>query len=241
MRRLLVVLSVLGAAGDAWGFSDPSLFTEPARDGGSGGRHFTGTPVDPYTCDVCHSGGSSPEIRMVGWPEHLTAEGVYDLEFLIPAEASIAMQVEVLADGAPAPMELPPVEELGTDERCDGAVGGPAAVYRHEWNGRWIVGVQDCGARRLRVRVLAGNVSTLSIRGAAVQSDGESDMDGDGVHLIAADTGDIQRSGCSIAISSTPPWWMFAWLFIPIASRKRRWNGRPKLAPSPRKRDSGIG
>src|SRR5690348_3551226 len=49
-------------------FSDPSSFSKAANEGGGGGRYFSGSPLDGYTCSVCHRGGTAPEVNVSGVP-----------------------------------------------------------------------------------------------------------------------------------------------------------------------------
>ena len=41
-------------AGAAHAFSEPLLYPEDPLNGGGGGRFFTGSPLDAYSCAVCH-------------------------------------------------------------------------------------------------------------------------------------------------------------------------------------------
>lgn len=52
---LAVLLVCAGVAGGARAYSTPDLFIEPPGSGGGGGRWFSGSPADGYSCSVCHS------------------------------------------------------------------------------------------------------------------------------------------------------------------------------------------
>jgi hypothetical protein len=52
---LVVLLACAGIAGVARAYSTPDLFIEPPGSGGGGGRWFSGSPADGYSCTVCHS------------------------------------------------------------------------------------------------------------------------------------------------------------------------------------------
>ena len=76
--RLFIALALLCAPSPALAYSDHLVFGRPAYDpdptveqGGGGGRFFTGSMVDNYTCEVCHRGAEAePEgFEVTGWPE----------------------------------------------------------------------------------------------------------------------------------------------------------------------------
>ncbi|MEE9384391.1 MAG: hypothetical protein V3V08_13385 [Nannocystaceae bacterium] len=54
----LLASSGLGFPSALRAFSEPSSYADPTPEGGGGGRWFTGSVADRYTCDVCH--GSAP-------------------------------------------------------------------------------------------------------------------------------------------------------------------------------------
>ena len=66
MRSILILCAL---AGPAAAFSDPALFSAPVREGGGGGRQFTGAPGDGHSCSVCHTGGETPIVDLSGLPQ----------------------------------------------------------------------------------------------------------------------------------------------------------------------------
>jgi hypothetical protein len=66
-RWLCALLCTL-AAGRARAYQDPQRFAAPIDTGGGGGRFFTGSPADAYTCKVCHTLGKSIDLRIAGLP-----------------------------------------------------------------------------------------------------------------------------------------------------------------------------
>jgi len=52
---LVVLLACASIAGGARAYSTPDVFIEPPGAGGGGGRWFSGSPADGYSCTVCHS------------------------------------------------------------------------------------------------------------------------------------------------------------------------------------------
>ena len=67
----MCALAVLAGSAGARAFSDADVFGQPALEGGSEGRYFTGSRKDPYACSVCHSGGEAPQLTITGLPERL--------------------------------------------------------------------------------------------------------------------------------------------------------------------------
>src|SRR5262245_54814772 len=62
-------VSLVGVApASVHAYSDFRTFAYPSNSGGGGGRFYTGSPADGYTCRICHSGGAAPEVRVQGLP-----------------------------------------------------------------------------------------------------------------------------------------------------------------------------
>ena len=65
----LAVALLASVSTSAHAYQNPDMFRgDPAR-GGGGDRYFTGSPLDAYTCEVCHVSESAPSIRVVGLPD----------------------------------------------------------------------------------------------------------------------------------------------------------------------------
>ncbi len=244
MSRLSVacgalVLAAIGlpivASEPAQAFSDPSLFEEGAAKGGSAGRQFTGSPDDPFTCNVCHDSGQAPFVLNVeGWPATL-GEDAYDLRIALPGpDTSVALQFEVFADGLPAELQLPDASELLVGERCDGDAEGAPAAYVRDVGERRVIGVSDCGAAELRVRLLAPEAQRLELWAAGVLSDGEADVLGDRVAevALASGTGGAPGAGCSsTGRNHAPLWCVFLLLgIIPRRARRKLFRSTPTRA-----------
>src|SRR5262245_13817393 len=58
----------LGLCSRAQAFRLPVNFKQDAAIGGAGGRYFTGSPSDRYTCKVCQTGAPTPDVRVGGLP-----------------------------------------------------------------------------------------------------------------------------------------------------------------------------
>ena len=63
-----VLLASVSSSAHAW--QNPDMFSaEPGR-GGGGDRYFTGSALDAYTCEVCHTSEEAPvPLRVIGLPD----------------------------------------------------------------------------------------------------------------------------------------------------------------------------
>ena len=88
-----LILWCLGLAGlcspSLFAYSVPFLFSEhPILVGGAGGRWFTGSPRDGFTCDVCHLGGETFVLQTNGLPTSgYEADKKYRFEVELPKDA----------------------------------------------------------------------------------------------------------------------------------------------------------
>jgi len=64
----LVALLIALAPSAVRAYSDGASFDAPALTGGGGGRHFTGSSADGYSCAVCHGAVSAPAPTIDGLP-----------------------------------------------------------------------------------------------------------------------------------------------------------------------------
>lgn len=74
---------LLVAANSAHAYSSPEAYASPSNEGGGGGRWFSGSPAEGYTCNVCHvaagSGAHFP-LRVSGLPrDGYVAGQTYDV------------------------------------------------------------------------------------------------------------------------------------------------------------------
>jgi hypothetical protein len=198
-------------------FSDPETFRNDVAEGGGGGRFFTGSPADGYTCKVCHSGGQSVDVQVSGLPlDGYTPGNAYEITIDWADELeNVALALE-LNDGratAAGAMHLPPRSELYEPERCV-PVGAeiPAGILLDAPN-RTILEVANCGARRVRFlwTAPAEDRGAVWFAGSLVRADGNADVGGDGVTNFTAVLPSPSQSredaraigaGCSVAHAS---------------------------------------
>ncbi|HET8931905.1 MAG TPA: hypothetical protein VFN67_00625, partial [Polyangiales bacterium] len=135
--RLWFVISVLvagmGHSERVQAFSDPARYSETTETGGSAGRHFTGSPLDGYGCNVCHQGGPAIPVSVSGLPTDGYEPGAsYEVvirldNFNASVEPHAALVLEFADEqrrpaGVIAPPEIPadptqfPIDELCVEE-----------------------------------------------------------------------------------------------------------------------------
>jgi len=225
-------------------FSDPFRFTDEVLLGGGGGRFFTGSPVDGYSCAVCHEGGVRPQVTVIGLPV-----GGYDAGVTYPVELrwtnpevphAANLEFVNLAGLGAGTITLPPPEQIGPAGRCEQSPTGDVAAFIMEFTrGRRIVGMSNCGARSLRFNFTAPDVDEIAFAGGVVRTDDSSSADGDGVveltkvlHRRGAEAATTGSTACSInararpdsPLSSPLSWGAFtcAVFFSRLAVRRRR-------------------
>jgi len=188
-----LLLSAHGAAPrSARAFSDPLTFADDVALGGGGGRYFTGSAADGYGCDVCHHGAPSPTLQIIGLPlAGYRPGGAYEVQVEWPRSIehmALALEITDSAGRGAGSLELPPLAELPNPERCEPVEDGLAAgeLYPLE-DGRTILNVADCGAKRVRFLWTAPIESREALRlsGGLVASDTNADAAGDGTTMFA--------------------------------------------------------
>lgn len=208
---LLVLLSLMAAPRAAYAYSSFADYARSIADGGGGGKFFTGTPADGYTCDVCHSGGAPAKLDVVGLPSAGYVPGqTYQIAFTWPmpvadAVPRIALMVELSDDngataGVPA---LIPYAQWTDAEKCaqdafpaaDICRAGEAAGCCRELDAtrdacsfpgeRSMLWMLECGARAARFDWTAP-VQPVDVWFSAsiVSSSAGNDAAGDGVTLM---------------------------------------------------------
>lgn len=263
MRRLLAVVLGLGAlvlappTGRA--YSGAETFGAAAVEGGGGGRYFTGSLRDGYTCNVCHRGGEQPELQIGGLPEAGYIPGqTYDIVLRLPDEAAVTSAAVELTDG-----EGQRVGSVGLPAapRGDEVCGEPAELASRVVDlpgGRSVVAMDACGARRVRVSWTAPPEprGPVWFHAAAVAGNASNDPTGDGVRAYArvipvqggtATSAEV-RSGCSA--SGTGQGGALAFLLLAAGLVRRRVRGVERrctrrgaaraLPPDPSRRDAGT-
>src|SRR5687768_11715717 len=98
----VAIAAVVVAPGPASAFLFADTFDRSAVTGGGGGRHFTGSFTDGYTCAVCHGGGEAPVVTVTGWPGAEYVPGMtYDIAVGWDMRAAAAIEI-VAAEGRAA-------------------------------------------------------------------------------------------------------------------------------------------
>jgi hypothetical protein len=202
----------LAIAAPVRAFSDPTSFTEPAERGGGGGRFFTGSPVDGYSCAVCHLGGSAPALRLQGLPTIFTPGETYEVELAWDGAEQHALTLELVDErgSAAGSVALPDAAEVEPSGHCEQSSSDPVASYISVTGSRQIVGVNPCGAASLRFRFVPRDVPRIAFAVSMVRSDNSESADGDGVLDLRqvvlregerpqVDTVTAESGGCSAA------------------------------------------
>jgi hypothetical protein len=225
---LIAAIQLLGSS-DAAAYSAAPRYGQEATRGGGGGRFFTGSPVDGYTCDVCHEGGTAVEIDVSGLPRGGYEPGhTYELTLRWHTEEMFSLVAEFMTDdgtqaGAIAIPEDPPASSSCTS-------GVRATELYEDQPGRQIAALVPCGASSMTLEWTAPDEleacdadAVLYIAG--VHGDETESPDGDGVTLLRrriapADADACETSGCSIAARSREAPALLA--FLLVAGRRRR-------------------
>jgi len=180
---LVCLVASLACAARVRAFSDPEKFKVSALEGGGGGRFFTGSPADGYTCTVCHRGGTAPKVSIRGLPiDSYNPGATYDVEVTWdnPAKSHALVLELTTPNGLSAgSVELVEEEQLDARSYCDQDVTLSLAAYLTEVAGRRIIGVSDCGAAVLRFRFTAPDEPRVAFSLSMVASDQEGDSRGD--------------------------------------------------------------
>lgn len=207
-------------------FSTPSSFAQPASEGGGGGRYFTGSPLDGFTCEVCHGGAQAPELEVPGLPERYEPGATYTLELAWPDDVLGLVGEWVDSDGAGVgALAIPPDAIVRDLERCAGGLRAVRTAVVDRPVARTIFAVPACGAHGARVQwtAPATDVGTVDVHIAAVVGDGGGDLEEDGTwRLWWSIDGDQGASGCAVGGGGS---WLAAG--IPWLRRRRRRARRP--------------
>ncbi|HKP58427.1 MAG TPA: hypothetical protein VJV78_16995 [Polyangiales bacterium] len=217
----LALLAWLDASAErAAAFAEPERFGQPTNAAGGGGRWFTGSPAEGFSCAVCHEGGAQAPLQVLGLPEGSYQLGnAYEITARWPPTSDkISLALELTdATGHPAgSVRLPPADELLVPEFCEPADAQiEAGVANTLPDGRVVLSVPDCGAKQLRFLWTApvSDVGPVWLSGSLVQSDGMGDMLGDGVtdvlRVMPAPRSDVSgaaqiSAGCSAGGHGSP-------------------------------------
>jgi MYXO-CTERM domain-containing protein len=200
-------------------FSDPAHFDAAATAGGGAGRYFTGSPLDGYTCAVCHRGGEAPRVELEGVPARAEPGVRYVVALRWTDPASHALQLELLDAAGASPRIMLDLDALPAESRCEGASDGAPAAYLRELGERRILGVQDCGARALTFAFEVDEAGPLTLSGAIVRTDSSGTPAGDGVLELREEIGADATAGCSLGEG---PRGVAGWLALALALLARR-------------------
>jgi hypothetical protein len=237
VRAGLLGLGLLCAPLPAAAFSDYELFNlPPLEGGGGGGRFFTGSPSDGYTCAVCHRGGVVPTLLLRGLPEREYVPGTtYDVELLwTAAQQPHALNLEfVTPRGGPAGViSLYDPANLEPADKCDPArtegIDGPGARLIEGTEPRQILWLDDCGATRLRFRYTAPAEPSVMLAAAVVQTDDSEKPEGDGVaelkRTLYAQGHAPNAASCTVCVHASPrgSWGWLAISALCLVRRRRR-------------------
>ncbi len=229
LRRPIAATCVVGGAlalgvlapTSASAFSDPLTFGKPTMPktmddppGGGGGRYFTGSPADGYTCKVCHRGGAAPPLRILGLPLSGYVPGTsYEVTVDWPDSLQhISLELEITDEAGigAGTVRTPPDKELQPSELCMGTTIGAGTVL--PILNRTIMQMPDCGAQQLRFlwTAPAQDRGPVRLAGSIVSTDNMQNIDGDGVADIMRVIGSprtpsdtaSQITGCSVQPSA---------------------------------------
>ncbi len=248
MMRVVPMAVLALVSSLAWGpspvahaFSDPERFTTPADEGGAGGRFFTGSRSDGYTCAVCHSGGSAPEVTVRGLPTSGYEPGeLYEVELRFRnADGNHALALELLdAAGRSLELELLSEAQIDVSERCGAEEKERRASYLAKEDDRWVLGVEACEAEAVRFRFRAPNKSQTLFVASVLASDNSATIEGDGVTEVAQTfyRDGHHESGSSGSCTANPrgrnldPAWLLGACALGMLAIRRTFYGRRSAA-----------
>jgi hypothetical protein len=182
----------------AHAYQDPMRFAAPIDSGGGGGRFFTGSPADAYTCKVCHTGGKAVHLQIAGLPvEGYTPGKIYRISISWPPGLKNVGTDFEITDGAGHPfgtLSMPTRDDLGTVDLCMQVEGGlPDTIVLPplESSQRLIAAAVSCGGGRSTVDWTAPTPGTdaeslrigptAHFNGSLVSSDADGTVAGDDV------------------------------------------------------------
>ncbi|MGB0681050.1 MAG: hypothetical protein ACPGUV_15480, partial [Polyangiales bacterium] len=180
--RLRLCWAVVLVTGGVWLPTEPaaaylsrSRFDQTVLEGGGGGRHFTGSPFDGQSCNVCHVGGKEPRMTIDGLPidTGFDPQTTYSLTLSWPAgtNSAAAMEmVDAIGFGAGLLQVIPDGEQVAEDRCATGIAAASAATLDRA---RSVVGVDACGAQRLRALWTspANAIAEVNLYAVLVQGD----------------------------------------------------------------------
>lgn len=217
------VIAVLLAPAPAFAYSDPAMFGATVQEGGGGGRYFTGSRAEKYSCSACHQGGEPPRFVVDPLPDELEVAGRYTLVIhWSDPESPQALQVELATPtGADPSVSIPAAAALPASSRCEGSATGLPAVYAVDIGNRRVVGVEDCGASRVELSFVAtGAPIEVSIGGVRSNEDGTPNGDGvfDQRYVLSPS---VRASGSGCMTGGEPSAGLLPFIAWIVARRRR--------------------
>ncbi|MCB9612677.1 MAG: DUF3570 domain-containing protein [Sandaracinus sp.] len=239
MTRLFLFVALVATSlpTSAHAFSSSSRFAAPVSGletgawGGGGGRWFTGSPGDGFTCAVCHGEREAP-FEITGIPDTWEPGSEHVIEITWPADQNGAVALEIVdADGRP--VGTLSIEDDEPDARCP--ADAPATLA---WpvGDREVVLTEACGARYQRVRWTAPSEGLEAfVYVAGVIGNRSGDPTGDATiserfatARVGAPTPEAASLGCATTDATS-----FPWVVLLVFVLARRGRSRPARARAP--------
>ncbi|MEZ4248882.1 MAG: DUF3570 domain-containing protein [Polyangiales bacterium] len=244
MTRLFLFTALVATSlpTSAHAFSSSSRFAAPVSGletgawGGGGGRWFTGSPGDGFTCAVCHGEREAP-FEITGIPDTWEPGSEHVIEITWPADQNGAVALEIVdADGRP--VGTLSIEDDEPDARCP--ADAPATLA---WpvGDREVVLTEACGARYQRVRWTAPSEGLEAfVYVAGVIGNRSGDPTGDATiserfatARVGAPTPEAASLGCATTDATSFPWVVLLVFVLALRGRSRPARAR---APCARRR-----
>jgi uncharacterized protein (TIGR03382 family) len=236
VAAVLVAGALVLEAAPVQAYAEPDSFGVNVLFGGGGAKFFTGSHAEGYTCQVCHSGGTSPAVTVIGLPVDGYEPGqIYRITVDWPDDLrAVGLNVEMTDAAGDRFGELVPIDPklLSAADLCSNAPASNVAQFDLS-NQRRILAVANCGQHQTTVEWRAPTQVTQGwFSGSLVASNRKKNVEGDGVTNIsrvfgvkgapAPLAGDL-AAGCSALHerSSAACAW-FGWLLVAGAWLLRR-------------------
>lgn len=201
----ITCLALLATLSVAYAHSDPELFGADVAEGGSGGRYFTDSRADGFSCAVCHGAREARDVEVFGWPDTFVPGARHEVRLAWPADAAPhALQLEVAtADGSHAQVEL--LDSPGA--RCP--EGGESATYVTDLGARRVVGLRACGASEVAFAFVFPTDGDVTLSVGGVVSDASETVEGDSTFTLREELAPTAASsGCAAGGTGAAPWWL---------------------------------
>jgi hypothetical protein len=158
--------------------------------GGGGGKFFTGSHAEGYTCQVCHTGATSPAVNLLGLPTGGYVPGVtYPITIDWDDDlTAVGLNLEVTDAAGNRFGELEAVDpaRLSEADLCVGAQGVSAVEPIDLPGGRRVLTVAKCGQQQTSFLWTApAQLGQAWLSGSVVSANRKKDVLGDGVTNIS--------------------------------------------------------